>query len=109
MTDFAGGVAVLLTLFWVPTALILLSLIGLAWFKTFFTLFVGIASKRRGSALWQRVQPSLASLSNSMEASFGSPGKFTPSPTHVLLVVVALAVIIAGERARAPARRSSRV
>jgi hypothetical protein len=99
----AGGGGVVLAglaLVWLPTLIILISFAGLMQFKLMYGALSSVFQVRRGGMVWRKIQPTLGDIVASLEASVGPAHMFTPSLTHILLVGVILAVLVAGERAK---------
>ena len=89
-----------------PAALITLSSLSLHNFNVMWRAFAAAASTRSGSAAWKAVQPALKQLAVVLENVLGSPpDRMKFNMTHVLLVGVIIAVMVAGERIRAAVLR----
>lgn len=89
-----------LVLLFTPTLYILLACCSLLQFSLIFNGLSNLAYHLERTPALEAVAPLSKAIVRYLEAVFGPAYKFSPNPTHVLLVAVLLAVVAQGQRNR---------
>ncbi|GLC41481.1 hypothetical protein PLESTB_001007000 [Pleodorina starrii] len=92
-----AGVNPVLVLF-LPTAYILLSTFVMVQLTAILMLIGQAGVKVRTMKQLAPIEPVVTELVNYLTRVFGPLHKFTPQPTHVLLVAVVVALVVNGQR-----------